>query len=377
MQACAAKPAAGEESTVGTAENGANRSTYTAWQPGARCFLCSQVNLEGQRSTEERPSVGYPDISFAVEDFDDAFKSLVGSRPVCMPLLMLQDPSCALSAHPIPSTCRLQSMLFNSTCTLMSIWFCPQILTEPGWCYVVSLSATGGMALAAMSSINSAADAGTGGSGAGAKRSLSGATSLEERLAALNILRSPSFDELYAIDTDTGAQQPEAGKEASEQQPQGASPPQPQEAAHDDPLRRSTASAGSTPPQAARREDAAGPLPEHGSQREKGPEGGASGGSGASQPVDVQLFTGFVSYEQLETVLDNGWERRAAAKREMMHWIKMRGPGETVTAPPSPLHPLTTSCCNKRLTSLPYIFHLDHGLNHMSGLCHGLTDTSR
>ena len=48
--------------------------------------MCAQVNLEGQRSTEQQPNVGYPDISFGVEDFDDAFKSLVRNKAVCNPL---------------------------------------------------------------------------------------------------------------------------------------------------------------------------------------------------------------------------------------------------------------------------------------------------
>ena len=37
----------------------------------------AQVDIEGQRSKEEQPSVGYPDICFAIEDFDDAFRGLV------------------------------------------------------------------------------------------------------------------------------------------------------------------------------------------------------------------------------------------------------------------------------------------------------------
>ena len=39
----------------------------------------TQVDIEGQRSKEEQPSVGYPDICFAIEDFDDAFRGLVSS----------------------------------------------------------------------------------------------------------------------------------------------------------------------------------------------------------------------------------------------------------------------------------------------------------
>ena len=37
------------------------------------------MDIEGQRSKEEQPSVGYPDICFAIEDFDDAFRGLVSS----------------------------------------------------------------------------------------------------------------------------------------------------------------------------------------------------------------------------------------------------------------------------------------------------------
>lgn len=54
----------------------------------AACFTATpspmaalQVDIEGQRSKEEQPSVGYPDICFAIEDFDDAFKGLVSLSP--------------------------------------------------------------------------------------------------------------------------------------------------------------------------------------------------------------------------------------------------------------------------------------------------------
>ena len=35
------------------------------------------MDIEGQRSKEDQPSVGFPDICFAIEDFDVAFKGLV------------------------------------------------------------------------------------------------------------------------------------------------------------------------------------------------------------------------------------------------------------------------------------------------------------
>lgn len=206
---------------------------------------------------------------------------------------------------------------------------CPQILTEPGWCYVVSLSATGGMALAAMPGMQAAAAASTD-STAEAKRSLSGATSLEERLAALD-LQTPAADE-SATDLPTApgsVEKPEAHSKASGQHPQQHSQPaSASEAFHDDPLRRanppSTVSTGLSKPRAAAREGEARPvLPGSAGQ------GGQAGTGDPGGPVvNVQLFTGFVSYEQLEEVIGSGWERRAAARKEMTHWIKMKGPGE-------------------------------------------------
>ena len=38
----------------------------------------SQLNLNNQRASEHNPTVTYPDISFAVENFEEAFESLVG-----------------------------------------------------------------------------------------------------------------------------------------------------------------------------------------------------------------------------------------------------------------------------------------------------------
>ena len=44
--------------------------------------------------------------------------------------------------------------------------------------------------------------------------------------------------------------------------------------------------------------------------------------------IDLPLFTGFVSHEQLETAIgSNSYERRLASSRELTHWVKMRGPG--------------------------------------------------
>ena len=40
----------------------------------------SQLNLNKQRANESQPALTYPDISFAVENFEEAFESLVMSR---------------------------------------------------------------------------------------------------------------------------------------------------------------------------------------------------------------------------------------------------------------------------------------------------------
>ena len=45
--------------------------------------------------------------------------------------------------------------------------------------------------------------------------------------------------------------------------------------------------------------------------------------------VDLPLFTGFVSHEQLEAVIGStSHERWLASRKELTHWVKMRGPGE-------------------------------------------------
>ncbi len=47
--------------------------------------------------------------------------------------------------------------------------------------------------------------------------------------------------------------------------------------------------------------------------------------------IDLPLFTGFVSHEQLEAVIGNTvYERRAASRKELLHWVKMRGPGRNL-----------------------------------------------
>ena len=49
-----------------------------------------QVNLEGGRDAQECPSVGYPSIAFGVEDFEAAFRSLVGRLSASMRSAVLE-----------------------------------------------------------------------------------------------------------------------------------------------------------------------------------------------------------------------------------------------------------------------------------------------
>ena len=50
----------------------------------------SQLNLNNQRANESNPTLTYPDISFAVENFEEAFESLV-SLPKAAPLWSRRD----------------------------------------------------------------------------------------------------------------------------------------------------------------------------------------------------------------------------------------------------------------------------------------------
>lgn len=44
-----------------------------------RCGL-AQVNVEGGRSKSEQPVPAYPDLCFTVDNFQDAFRSLVSQQ---------------------------------------------------------------------------------------------------------------------------------------------------------------------------------------------------------------------------------------------------------------------------------------------------------
>ncbi len=48
----------------------------------------SQLNLNNRRVNEANPTLTYPDISFAVENFEEAFESLVSSvQPMALKIL--------------------------------------------------------------------------------------------------------------------------------------------------------------------------------------------------------------------------------------------------------------------------------------------------
>ena len=67
------------------------------------------MDIEGHRSKEDQPSEGFPDICFAIEDFDVAFKGLVRTRP--QPFIALHD-----AGGPWPSQPRhcLESVLLQN-----------------------------------------------------------------------------------------------------------------------------------------------------------------------------------------------------------------------------------------------------------------------
>ena len=69
----------------------------------------------------------------------------------------------------------------------------------------------------------------------------------------------------------------------------------------------------------------------------------------AQGELELPLFTGFVSHEQLEAVIGNtSHERWLASRKELTHWVKMRGPG-------APCPCLSGICCfsyDKRLPAV-------------------------
>ena len=69
------------------------------------------MDIEGQRSKEDQPSVGFPDICFAIEDFDVAFKGLVSAGH----LAFMKSPCCS-------SQCRYY---------VTHAYFCPAATTAP------------------------------------------------------------------------------------------------------------------------------------------------------------------------------------------------------------------------------------------------------
>lgn len=230
-----------------------------------------------------------------------------------------------------------------------------QILTEPGECYVVDLSAVGGMALAAVpgtqcaTALNGGSEEDSKGRAGGTRRgSIPGATSLEDRLAELRLRQllqpqqsQPPYDDASASGGKRGSE-PDADARISQQQQPPPQQAEVTEKAHDDPLRRASATETAS---SGQREEALPRFRWAGNEGEGSPlhsgvrrgeqgRSSAGGGGGAAAaavqqpPAEVRLFTGFVSYEQLEVVIGNRWERRAAARKEMTHWVKMHGPGE-------------------------------------------------
>ena len=218
---------------------------------------------------------------------------------------------------------------------------------------MVSLHATGGMALAAAPSVQAAAACHPPvpeGIDRSYKRRLSGATSLEERLASLDLHppgHEPSLSETTAGDRLASApepqhaamtEQPAAGRDVLKQS--AAAAPDTPAPLHDDPLRRPVDPA--TPFAAASKSLAPGaddgvradPGEQSGVQERQGEPPGRAGpaagalGAGVADVRLLELFTGFVSHEQLDACIGNTSERRAARRQETTHWIKMRGPGD-------------------------------------------------
>jgi hypothetical protein len=238
------------------------------------------------------------------------------------------------------------------------------VLSEPGWCYVVTLSATGGMALAAThasallgaATLASAAqrpvngehgtegpplhrDSAGGAKSGGASEATVDDTGLEDRLGALSLHRqqlteAATQEELTAASlqsavaqaaADAGGPLTAAGMQADLRTDQKLSQP------FDDPLRRPASVQNRTSPSTQAASRGTGPL-EGGAGVPKSAGASSSGDSSAGMGPSLRLFTGFVSHEQLEEVMGNRWERRAAAKRQATHWVKMKGPG---AAPPA------------------------------------------
>lgn len=272
--------------------------------------------------------------------------------------------SCSFGRH--LQYCYLQASRSNAEEPLYGL----QVLSEPGWCYVVTLAATGGMALAATQakSLSNPAPGSLPQPGnitqsaalppvsiatlgytdpLAASAAEAEADSLGGRLGALSLDRQDPGH----VDTagSTGATTPEgsrtdlsgagAGKEGEKESQ-----------AFDDPLRRPTSLADISLPsrpqglssisQLGGDQLALGSSDQHGistaglprRRQSVGLDVGKAGAAAHSLPV----FTGFVSHEQLEAVIGNSWQRKAAVKAQSTHWVKMRGPGIPITEIPSP-----------------------------------------
>lgn len=236
-----------------------------------------------------------------------------------------------------------------------------QIVSEPGWCYVVTLSATGGPATAVLPAPlqhqqpglvsqpdaegPGAAPPGNTGSNATGEHSLSNsagpdsqapvglannsasntAESEHSSRAIQPIVRDGYPDgEKTLHSTLAGMSLGGAHAQASEPAQAGIERHgQSTETSFDDPLRRGQR-----------------PVAQQGVQEGSG----ASHVRAAESAVDLPLFTGFVSHEQLEAAIGStSYERRLATSKELTHWVKMRGPGMPSSCKPQVLTACTES----------------------------------
>ena len=150
-----------------------------------------------------------------------------------------------------------------------------QVLAEPGWCYVVLLAATGGLALSAADTAEDSP----------AQSTPAAEAPLQRAGSQLSELASDDLAD------PTEAPRPPWREQALDEAASLA-PDDPAPAVH--------------PHEAASRDGDASVKGEAAMRRE--------------------LFSGFVSFEQLEdTLVRDELERRGATKRP--HWVRMRGPG--------------------------------------------------
>lgn len=74
----------------------------------------SQLNLTNQRADESNPTLTYPDISFAVEDFEEAFESLVSLQQAACCVTVTDTKAC------IAQLCQSSIAYFLFCCMLLA-----------------------------------------------------------------------------------------------------------------------------------------------------------------------------------------------------------------------------------------------------------------